>query len=59
MPPEAMESVIRGIGRKPWQRTTLYTPAAPERAAASYGALALAPLVNRPAAKYANIAAAE
>ena len=24
MPPEAMEALIRGIGRMPWQRTTLY-----------------------------------
>jgi FO synthase len=31
MPPERMEALIRAAGRRPLQRTTLYTPAATER----------------------------
>ena len=49
MPPEAMEALIRGLGRTPHQRTTSYVAAADERAAASYGAATLAEVVNRPA----------
>ena len=42
MPPEAMEALIRAIGRKPRQRTTLYGDApAARRAAASCRAAAL------------------
>jgi FO synthase len=44
MPPEAMEALIHSIGREAWQRTTLYRPAPRERAAASFGAAALAEL---------------
>jgi FO synthase len=43
MAPEAMEDVIRSLGRRPRQRTTLYRDAAAERVAASFGA---APLVT-------------
>ena len=49
MPPEAMETLIRGLGRTPHQRTTTYVAAAAERADASYGAATLADVVNRPA----------
>jgi FO synthase len=43
MPPERMEEAIRGIGRLPRQRTTLYGEPPAERIAASFGA---APLVE-------------
>jgi len=44
-PPQAMEDLIRSIGRTPEQRTTLYGPVPPERRAASLNAPALAPVV--------------
>ena len=44
-PPEAMEELIRSLGRRPEQRTTLYGPAPAERRAASLNAPALAPVV--------------
>jgi FO synthase len=53
MPPEAMEAIVTKLGRTPWQRTTLYAPAPRERTLASFGAPSLAPLVNRPATRYA------
>jgi FO synthase len=52
-PPEAMEALIRSIGRVPLQRDTLYQPAAAERRAASYGAAELAPVVLTPPRKRA------
>ena len=55
MPPEAMEETIRALGREPWQRTTLYAPAPPSRAAASFGAPPLAPPVDTPARKYERV----
>jgi FO synthase len=42
LPPEAMESAIRAIGRTPRQRTTLYADAPAERRRASFGAPPLA-----------------
>ncbi len=45
-PPEAMEALIRSLGRMPEQRTTLYRPAPAERRAASLNAPALAPVVQ-------------
>jgi FO synthase len=48
-PPEAMEAAIRGIGRQPRQRTTLYSDAPPERVAASFGAPPLSDPLNPPA----------
>jgi FO synthase len=51
MPPAAMEELIRSIGRTPWQRTTLYKPAAPEQAAAAFNAPALLPPVETPLAR--------
>jgi FO synthase len=50
-PPEAMEALIRSIGRLPQQRDTLYRPAAAERRTASYGAPELAPVVQTPPRK--------
>jgi FO synthase len=50
-PPEAMEGLIRSIGRVPEQRSTLYGSVAPERRAASLSAAALAPVVLTPPRK--------
>ena len=52
MPPEAMERLIRDIGREPRQRTTLYADASEERYAASFEAETLGAVVNTPARKY-------
>ncbi|MPY72819.1 MAG: 7,8-didemethyl-8-hydroxy-5-deazariboflavin synthase subunit CofH [Alphaproteobacteria bacterium] len=49
MPPEAMEAMIRSVGRTPKQRTTLYGDVPEGRVAASFGAGALEP-VNLPRA---------
>jgi FO synthase len=48
-PPEAMEQAIRGIGRAPRQRSTLYGDAPPDRVAASFGAAPLSEPLNPPA----------
>jgi len=45
MPPEAMEALIRSLGRRPRQRTTLYANAAKDRVGASFDA---APLLRPP-----------
>ncbi len=45
-PPEAMEGLIRGIGRVPAQRSTLYGPIGNERRARSFGAAELTPVVQ-------------
>ena len=50
-PPEAMETLIRSLGRIPEQRTTLYGPVPEERRAASLNAAALAPVVLTPPRK--------
>jgi FO synthase len=50
-PPEAMEALIRSIGRVPEQRDTLYRPVAAERRTASYGAAELAPVIMTPPRK--------
>jgi FO synthase len=52
MPPEAMERVIRSLGRRPVQRTTLYSAAPAERVAASFGAAALAAPIDTPAKRF-------
>ena len=52
MPPEAMEELIRGLGRTPRQRTTLYGDAPAARKAASFAAAPLAEPVNTPARRY-------
>jgi FO synthase len=49
MPPEAMETLIRSLGREPWQRTTLYRSALSERVEASFGTPPLSPLNNNQA----------
>jgi FO synthase len=46
MSPEAMESLIRGIGREPWQRTTLYREAPAGQVSASFGAAPLSPPID-------------
>ncbi|MGO9417800.1 5-amino-6-(D-ribitylamino)uracil--L-tyrosine 4-hydroxyphenyl transferase CofH [Roseiarcus sp.] len=50
-PPEAMEVLIRSLGRTPEQRSTLYGPVPEERRAASLNAAALAPVVLTPPRK--------
>ncbi len=50
-PPEAMEGLIRSIGRIPVQRDTLYRPAPEERRAVSFDAAELAPVVQTPPRK--------
>jgi FO synthase len=57
MPPEAMEELIRSLGRSPRLRTTLYGDVAGERRAASFGAAPLSEPVNTPARKYERAAA--
>jgi FO synthase len=52
MPPESMEALIRSLGRRPRQRTTLYTNAPAARRAASFGAAALAEPINTPARRW-------
>jgi FO synthase len=44
-PPAAMEALIRGAGRIPVQRTTLYLPVPDERRASSWRAPPLAPML--------------
>jgi FO synthase len=46
LPPERMEELIRGAGRVPRQRTTLYGEAPEERVRASFGAAPLAEPLN-------------
>src|SRR6201991_3396943 len=50
-PPEAMDALIRSIGRVPAQRDTLYRPVAAERRVAAYGAAELAPVIMTPPRK--------
>jgi FO synthase len=50
-PPEAMEDLIRSLGRTPEQRTTLYLPVPTERRMASLNAAALAPVILTPPRK--------
>ena len=52
MPPESMERVIRGLGREPRQRTTLYADAPAERRAASFGAAPLTDPINTRARRW-------
>ena len=52
MPPAAMEELIRGLGRTPRLRTTLYADASAERRAAAFAAPPLAEPVNTPARRY-------
>jgi FO synthase len=57
MPPEAMEELIRSLGRTPRQRTTLYGDTPAERRAASFDAAPLTDPINTPARKYEREAA--
>jgi FO synthase len=50
-PPEAMEGLIRSIGRTAVQRDTLYRPATADRRGASFNAPELAPVVQTPPRK--------
>jgi FO synthase len=52
MPPEAMEELIRRLGRTPRQRTTLYAEAPAARRAAAFAAAPLMEPVNTPARRY-------
>ncbi len=53
-PPDAMETLIHRIGRRPQQRHTLYGPVSQERRAASFDAAELAPVVlNAPVKRMA------
>jgi FO synthase len=52
MPPAAIEELIRGLGRSPRQRTTLYRTAPAERRAAAFAAAPLAQWVNTPARRW-------
>lgn len=52
-PPEAMESLIGGLGRAPAQRTTAYGAVGNERRTVSFNAPELAPVVQTPPRKVA------
>ena len=45
-PPAALEQLISAAGREPWQRSTLYASADPDRRAVSLAAAPLADIVN-------------
>jgi FO synthase len=57
MPPEAMEELIRSLGRTPRQRTTLYGDSPAERRTAAFDAAPLLEPINTPARKYERSAA--
>ena len=48
LPPQAMHDLIVGLGRVPYQRTTLYSEAPAERVSAALRAAPLEPAINRP-----------
>ena len=48
MPPESMEALIRTLGRTSRQRTTLYADVPGARAAASFGAPPVGPVIDTP-----------
>jgi len=52
MPPEAMERMIRAIGRTPVQRTTFYGEPPAAQIKASFNASDLGEVVNNPARRY-------
>ena len=54
LPPEAMEALIRQVGRRPEQRTTLYRAVDEERRSVSFGAAPLAPVVLTPVPRRAT-----
>jgi FO synthase len=53
-PPEAMDRLIRSIGRVPVQRRTLYHAPEAERVTASYEAAPLVETINKPARDFAR-----
>jgi FO synthase len=55
--PVAMEAVIASVGREAVQRTTLYAAVAPERRRAGREAVPLAPVIQTPARRVANVGA--
>jgi FO synthase len=56
MRPQAMEALIRSVGREARQRTTLYGTVAPERTSRSFAAAPLLPSIEPPARRFARIA---
>ena len=54
-PPEAMEQLIRSLGRQPEQRSTSYGPVMTERRQASMRAAVLAPVILTPPRKLAVV----
>ena len=50
-PPQAMETLLHGIGRMPVQRDTLYRPVSNERRITSFNAPDLTPVVQTPPRK--------
>jgi FO synthase len=54
MPPPAMEALIHGLDREPYQRTTLYATATEDRRRSSFTNMPLAPTINTPAAKFSR-----
>jgi len=52
MEPERMEALVRSLGRRPRQRTTLYGTPPETQLKASFGAAELLPVVNRPAGRH-------
>jgi len=54
LPPERMDALIRGAGREPRQRTTLYADAPEDRRSAAYNAAPLLPVVLTPPARRAR-----
>jgi FO synthase len=55
--PLAMEALVASVGRQGAQRTTLYAEATPERRHTARAAAPLAPVIQTPAGRVANIGA--
>ena len=55
MSPQQMEKLIKGAGRQPKQRTTIYGVVEKERQQASLEAAPMTPIYNQPAAEYDRI----
>jgi FO synthase len=55
LPPDAMDTLIQSIDRRPEQRTTLYEPAPESQRRASYDGASLLPITLTQARKRANI----
>jgi FO synthase len=58
MSPARLEALIRSIGRRPRQRTTLYGPVPAARRAAGFAARPAAPVANTPALRRRRATAA-